>query len=277
MPVGDVRRLELRWAFGISNEIIAYGQPAVFGGRLYFGSQVASVYSLDAETGCQHWVYRAGAGVRTGIVGASIVTEAGAVDALFFGDQRGSVYALAAEDGRELWQVSVDDHPYAQVTGSPVLYEGRLIVPMSSFEEVAAADPGYECCTFQGSLAALDAATGEVIWKASMVDQPPESTSTSKTGGRLLGPSGAAIWATPSVDARRRLVYVVTGDNYTEPATDTSDAILAFDLDTGERRWRYQALAEDLFNVSCIMPDPVNCPKCRGRTSIWARRPCCSS
>ena len=261
LPVRDVRRLELAWAFGYPGEILAYAHPAVAGGRLYVGSQIANVYSLDARSGCEYWVFKARAGVRTGIVLGEIASDGGSAAAAFFGDQSGWLYALDALSGAERWSVRLDEHPYAQIVGSPVLHAGILYVPMSSFEEVAAADPGYRCCTFRGSIAAVDAASGEILWQSRTIDAAPGEAALSRTGRRLLGPSGAAIWAAPTIDTARNLVYVVTGDNYSEPATPTSDAVMAFDLDSGERRWVWQALTDDLFNVSCIMPDPANCPR----------------
>ncbi len=261
LTVRDVRRLELRWAFGFPGEIIAYGQPAVVAGRLYVGTQLARVYALDADSGCQHWLFRADAGVRTAIT-------VGEVDAgrkvIYFGDQRGQAYAVDALSGELVWKTAVDTHAYAQITGSPVLYGGRLYVPVSSFEEVGAADPGYPCCTFSGALAALDAETGEILWKTATIADAGSGTWLSETGRELAGPSGAAIWSAPTVDSRRGLIYAVTGNNYSGPATETSDAIIAFDLETGERRWVYQALPDDLFNVSCIMPDLENCPRAAG-------------
>ena len=62
-----------------------------------------------------------------------------------------NVYALDAETGRVLWSRAVDGHPLARITGSITLYQGRLFVPVSSIEETAAAQQGYQCCTFRGS------------------------------------------------------------------------------------------------------------------------------
>ena len=264
LPVADIGDLELKWAFGFPDEILAYGQPTVAAGRLYVGTQIANVYALDAKSGCAHWSFKAEAGVRTAIVLASLTIDAKIVTAAIFGDQAGNVYAIDARDGSALWKRKLSDHKYAQITGSPVLFEGRVYVPVSSFEEIAAVDPGYECCTFAGSLAALDANTGEVVWHTSMIDEPASVSIAGVSGKKLYGPSGSAIWAAPTIDTERRLVYVVTGDNYTQPTTDTSDAVRAFDLETGQLRWSIQALADDAFNASCITADKKNCPEDAG-------------
>ena len=145
---------------------------------------------------------------------------------------------------RQLWSRKVDEHRAARATGAPTLYDGRLYVPVSGVsEETAAAMPDYECCTFRGSLTALDASTGEVVWKTYTVDEPrPRGKSSS--GKQLWGPAGAPIWSAPTIDAKRGLIYAATGNAYADPAPRTSDAIVAFALDTGKIRW-----------VNQIMPD----------------------
>ena len=148
----------------------------------------------------------------------------------------------------------------AGITGTPKFYKGRLYVGVrSASEEVAAGDPKYPCCTFRGSLVALDAATGKVAWKTFTIPDPPKSTKMSSAGTQLFGPSGVGIWDSPTIDVKRNLVYAGTGNNYSDPPTSTSDAILAFDLDSGSMKWSKQ-LTEDAWNASCGRPDKPSCP-----------------
>ena len=79
----------------------------------------------------------------------------------YFGDQAANVYAVDAKVGKVLWKVEVDEHPHAAITAAPQLYNGRLYVPVSSREESQVGDPRYPCCSFRGSVVALDAATGK--------------------------------------------------------------------------------------------------------------------
>src|SRR5690606_32094963 len=118
------------------------------------------------------------------------------------------------------------------VTGSPAFHDGRLFVPVASNEEAAGASPDYECCRFRGSLVALDAATGEIVWKTYMVEEPTQR-GRNAGGVQLWGPSGAPVWASPAVDAERSVVYVTTGNNYSQPASAMSNAFVALDRDTG--------------------------------------------
>ena len=259
LDFNQVPNLTLKWAFGFPETTSAWAQPAVAGGRLFVGSQNGDIYALDAKTGCGHWTYSARTGVRTAIsVGAL-----GDGHALYFGDTGARVYAIDAQTGAELWSRDVESHPGARITGAPTLHEGRLYVPVSSIEEVLASNQGYGCCTFRGSVVVLDAATGDQIWKAYTIPAEPVARGTSPNGTTLSGPAGAAVWGAPTIDAGRGLVYVATGNAYTQPAAETSDAIVAFDIDTGEIRWFNQLTPEDAFILGCGGDNP-NCPEDEG-------------
>jgi polyvinyl alcohol dehydrogenase (cytochrome) len=227
------------------------------GGRVFVGSAGGKVFSLDASTGCTYWSFKADGAVRTAITLARSKTAGRYI--AYFGDLRGNAYALDASSGALIWKVSVDNHPYARVTGSPIFYEGRLLVPMASFEEASGIAPAYECCTFRGSLASLDAETGRQIWKSYTVLDPPKAFKKNKNGGQMYGPAGAGVWSAPTIDAKRKLVYVATGDSYTDVELNTSDAILAFRIDNGSLVWVSQVTAHDNFIVACPDRSP-NCP-----------------
>ena len=225
----DVGKLKLKWAFGFPNGSIAASQPTVVGGRLFVGSDSGDVYSLDAGSGCIYWSYNGGALVRNGVK----IAQVNGKYVAFFGDARANEHAVDVETGKGLWKVKVEDHPIARLTGSPTFHDGKIYFGVSSFEEFTAALGDYKCCTFRGSVVALDAGTGRRVWKSNTVLDPPKEFKKNKSGDPIYGPAGAAVWNTPAVDAKRRMVYVATGDSYTDMDINTSDAILAFDLDTG--------------------------------------------
>jgi len=260
LSAADVPRLTLKWSLGFPDASVAWASPTVAGGRVYIGSQNGTVYSLDARTGCIHWTYSATGGVRTAIA----VGPAGATGVLvYFGDTAANTYALNAETGRVVWTRKVDDHPLARITGSPTLHAGRLYVPVSSYEESQGADPRYECCTFRGSVSALDAATGRVIWKTLMITDPLQRRGTSTAGVALWGPSGSGIWSAPTIDEGRRRLYVATGNAYSAPAHKSSDAVVGLDLDTGAIRWMRQLTPGDVYLSNCRAGNP-NCPDTNG-------------
>jgi len=256
----DLQRLKLKWAFGFPDASVAWSHPTVAAGRLFIGSQNGTVYSLDAKTGCIRWTFSASGGVRTALA----VAPAGASRlVVYFADTAANAYALDADTGRTLWVRRVDDHPSARITGSPTFFEGRLYVPVSSYEESQGADPQYPCCTFRGSISALDAESGAVEWKTYMIAETPQRRGTSGAGVPLWGPSGAGVWSPQTIDANRRLLYVATGNAYSAPATSSSDAVVALDLATGAIRWTRQVTANDVYVSSCRAGNP-NCPESVG-------------
>jgi polyvinyl alcohol dehydrogenase (cytochrome) len=257
-----VPRLKVKWAFGFPGAQSAYGQPTVVGNRLFVGSADGTVYALAADSGCLYWTFKAGAGVRT----AMSVGKAGDIWAVYFGDQQAYTYALDAATGTLLWKTRVDQHPAARITGAPTLADGRLYVPVSSVEEALAASPIYGCCTFRGSVSAVDASTGAVMWKSYTITEEPKPVRKNKGGAQQMGPSGAAVWSSPTVDLEKGMVFVTTGDSYSDPVADTSDAFVAFDLKTGKLLWSRQATTGDGFTVDCDFPEPVraNCPTANG-------------
>jgi len=261
----DVPALKLKWAFAYPAAVRARSQPVVAMGAVFVGSQDGTVYAFDLETGCARWTSRVSSEVRTAIVVEPWpVGEVVASPRLFFGDHLGRVYAMDALTGRVLWQQRVDDHPNSTITGSVVLHEGALYVPVSSLEVTTAADPNYACCTFRGSVIALDAATGAVRWRHYTVERPAVQQGQTRVGTRILGPSGAPVWTTPTIDARRGVLYHGSGENYSTPADDNSDAVFAVDLATGKRVWAYQTTPDDAWNGACMMQDHPNCPRENG-------------
>jgi polyvinyl alcohol dehydrogenase (cytochrome) len=260
LAAADVPRLTVKWALGFPDASVAWSSPTVAGGRVYVGSQNGTVYALDAKTGCIYWTYSAAGGVRTAI---AIGPGGGASALAYFGDTAANAYALNAETGRVVWTRKVDDHPLARITGSPTLHAGRLYVPVSSYEESQGADPRYGCCSFRGSVSALDAATGRVIWKTSMITDPLQRRGTSTVGVPLWGPSGSGIWSAPTIDEGRKRIYVATGNAYSAPAHASTNAVVALDLDSGAIRWMRQVTPGDVYLSNCRAGNP-NCPETNG-------------
>ncbi len=266
ITAANVANLKLKWAFGIPNATQSRAQPAIVGGKLFMASQSGMIYALDPKTGCTFWTFKAESGVRTAI---SVGPVKPSGYALYFSDAQARAYALDADTGKQLWATKVDDHPAARATGAPTLYDGRLYVPLSGVsEETAASMPDYECCKFRGSITALDASTGAVVWKTYTVDVP-QPRGKSSTGKQLWGPAGSPIWSAPTIDEKRRLIYATTGNAYADPAPRTSDAIVAFDLATGKIRWVNQILP-DVWILGCSAP-PAGAPASSGPAADNAR------
>jgi polyvinyl alcohol dehydrogenase (cytochrome) len=268
LTAAQIPQLKLKWAFGFPGAKAVFGQPTIAGGRVFLGVDTGYVYALDAASGCVHWSFEAGAGVRTAIS----VERVNQTPMAFFGDLKANVYAVNAATGEQIWKVKVEDHPAARLTGAPKFFEGRLYVPVSSGEEGAGRNPDYACCTFRGSIVALDAATGRQIWKSYTIPDAPQATKTAT--GQHWGPAGAAVWSTPTIDPKRRALYVGTGDAYTEPAHKNSDAVMSMDLAAGKIQWVMQDTENDAWLGGCDADKPVgNCPEKLGPDHDFASPP----
>ena len=276
LTAADLPRMKLKWAFGFSGVSSARAQPALVGNRLFVASDNGEVYALDPTTGCGHWSFLAEATVRTGILVAPYESTAGAARwAVFFGDLRANAYALDATSGELIWKRQIDDHPLAAITGTPAYHDGRVFVPVQGLnEEVQGGRPEYECCTFRGSLSSLDARTGQSLWKTyTIAERQPRGRNAAGTA--LWGPAGGGVWVSPTIDAKRGAVYVSTGNGYADPPQPMTDAVIAFDIDSGAVRWSRQFTANDNWTLGCgrTNENNANCPQALGPDYDFAASP----
>ena len=240
----DVPKLKPKWVFsypGTKN-----GEPVIFGDRVFVNSMGGKVYALDAKTGCVYWRFDYRGGSRSTMAVGKLAT-APSQYAVYMGDDREFVHAFDARSGKELWKVQVDDHKVGRITGPITLFNNVIYVPLSAAEESQGNVEAYNCCTFIGTVVAISALDGKTLWKQSILDERPHATRRNPAGTQMYGPAGGAIWSAPTIDAKRGLVYVATGDSYTEIEHPTSDAIVAMDMKTGKIKWSYQVWKADNF------------------------------
>jgi polyvinyl alcohol dehydrogenase (cytochrome) len=253
---GALSKLELKWSFRLGDEKSPRSQPAVAFGRVFVGAG-RDLYALDAKSGCSYWVFHADEPVRSAVA-VSLHQHA-----VFFA-AHSTEYAVGAATGKLLWKKQIDTHPAAVLTAAPAVHAGVLYVPVSSFEEALAASPKYTCCTFRGSVVALNAANGDQLWKTYTIEQQAADA---------RGPSGAAVWSTPTFDNKRNLLYIATGDNYSNPPSKTSDAVLALDAKTGKIVWSRQLTANDVYNIGCDTGNKKNCEAGKGNDFDFGQPP----
>jgi polyvinyl alcohol dehydrogenase (cytochrome) len=250
----DFANLELAWAAAFPQTPTMRSQPVVVGSTIYVvASDAGRMYALDANTGCAKWQYESPTPLRSSISYGEISKGKPVIVA---GDATGFVVAVDALNGKQVWRSDVRLHEANRITGTPVIHKGRVYAPLSATEINHAVDEAYECCKAQGAVIAIDLGTGRKIWTGRLMEEAKQ-TQKSRVGTQMWGPSGGPIWNTPAIDEKRNLLYVGTGEQNSIPFVDTTDAIVAFDLDTGQRKWVFQATERDLWHYAC--PRGANC------------------
>lgn len=251
----DLSNLEVAWAIGMPQTSGMRSAPVIVGSTIFYSaSQAGHVLALDTKTGCVKWAYKSPVAMRTSMSYGAI----GRAKALVVGDAAGQIQAIDAKTGKLIWSAEGRHEPNAMLTGAPVIWRDRVIVPVSALDVARAAAPTYECCKSHGAVVALKASDGSKLWVAHTMEDAKPTGQKNSAGANLWGPSGAAVWSSPAVDEKRGVIYVGTGQNTSLPATKTSDSIWAIDAKTGKTKWFFQALERDVFTMAC--PRGANCP-----------------
>lgn len=255
----NVGELELAWSLAFPRVTDMRSQPAVIGDTLYFGDKTGKFYAIDRHSGC----IRAHTEVLSGI--RSAITVANLNDGrklLVFADSMATIYAVDPQSLDIVWQEAARVYETSVITGSISYHNNRLFVPVSSYEVAVSGSPSHVCCKSHGGVIAMDAASGDKLWTwHATADATLQGQNAD--GADIYGPSGASVWSTPAIDAKRNRIYIGTGENLSHPATDTSDAIVALDMHSGEVAWIFQAIPDDVWNAACLSGG-ANCPENAG-------------
>ncbi len=250
----DFRNLELAWSMAFPQATTMRSQPVVVGSTLFFPvGETAQVLAIDVSERepCLKWVYESELALRTSAAYGDIEGR----KVLVVGDAAANIHMLDAASGEKLWQTSVQLFPLSLTTGTPIIHDGRVYAPISQYEISVGANEAHECCKTHGAVVALDGKTGAKIWIARTMEEA-KPVRDRGDGQMIWGPSGAPIWNSPAIDAKRGLLYVGTGEATSEPAAPTTDAILAIDLADGSIRWSFQATENDIFLSGCTPSRP---------------------
>jgi polyvinyl alcohol dehydrogenase (cytochrome) len=260
----NLASLQVKWVFALPDTKAPHTQPFITADTVFIGDEPGIVYALDRETGCEKWRFDADSTVRTALRFMTYVANGEQRKLLTFGTAGGEVFGIDPRTGQQQWRLQADEHPRTMVSGSAIDHQGIIFQPVSSWEAAWAVNPFYKCCTFRSSVIAINPADGELLWRSYMIKEEPRLVKENLVWPDHYGPSGAPVWSQPTLDAKRNRLYVGTGENYSSPATDTSDSIVALDLATGEMLWHQQFLAADAWNIACESPLDSNCPAERG-------------
>ena len=261
----NAANLELKWVYGLSNET-PRSFPLVTEDTIFIGDSNHGLVALERETGCERWVYEHDGPISSAIIPGNIRrSDAEDQPILIFTDRYTGVYAIDANTGDLVWHITVDDHLVPQLSGSPLVTEDTVFVPVSSMEVGLPINPFYGCCTTSGGMAAFDINTGEKKWYLPTIKEEPKVTGSHFGFVDEWGPSGAPVWGAPAYDSKRDILYFGTGQNYSHPTTETSDAIFAVDATSGDVQWVRQFTQNDAFNAACTLTlNHPNCPSPTG-------------
>jgi polyvinyl alcohol dehydrogenase (cytochrome) len=254
LKTSDMKNLEIAWAVGFPGQ--GNGTGASIVGDTLFVTGAGRLAALDTATGCAKWSYAVGSRNTPtfgDIEGRKVVAVSAGRDVL----------VVDAKTGEKVWQAD------GQSTGNPgsirggvVIYKDKVIVPISASGVGAGGRATFECCVGHGAVVALSAKDGSKLWEYHTMPNAEYTGKVSPTGVKQRGPSGAPIWSIPLVDEKRNRVIVTTGENTSHPGTDTSDAVIALDLDTGKRVWAFQAMELDVWNMACGANKETSGPNC---------------
>ena len=258
LTVDQVRRLKLKWAYAFDGDVNTIGAPAVIGRYLFVGSAGGAVQALDARSGCVHWVFQADGPVRSAILAVPIEKNS-TRHALMFSDLTGWYYSLDAATGRLLWKKRIESHDSVRLTGAAAVYQDMIFVPAASWEETRSTNADYACCSFRGSVTALRIKDGTQVWKTYTIEEEPKQLANAPGTVGQWGPSGAGVWSSPTLDVKRGVMYITTGDNFSSPGTSMSDAVAALEIKTGRIMWSKQVTPNDVFSGACTTK-PGGCP-----------------
>ena len=256
LTTDDFPKLELAWALAFPDTSGLRAAPVIVGSTLFYSATDSGrVFALDINSGCAKWVYTADSRLRSSIAYSGIDES----HVLVFSDSAGMIHTVDARSGERIWIASgqASDNQ-GMLTGTPVVTGDKVIVPVSGSGVITGGNPNYECCENHGAVTALNLRSGEKLWEYHTMPAAEYTGQVSSTGVKQRGPSGAPIWTTPTVDEKRGQIYVTTGENTSHPTTNTSDAIIALDLETGDSKWVFQALENDMWNFGCSARGP-NC------------------
>jgi polyvinyl alcohol dehydrogenase (cytochrome) len=245
----NIKNLKLKWSFRLKG-YDARSQPIAIG-NLILAASKDTLYALDSNTGCSFWSFKSPSEFR---VSPAYAKEAGSY--VFAVDQELITYKVDLLEGKLVWKTQLPrESDWNLSSGSISIVDSHLIIPISTVETIAPLiNPIYECCTTSGGIAKVDVQTGELIWYH-RVEKPAEYVGKVRViRTKKYAPSGSAVWNTPGIDLTRNLVFFGTGQSLQSPASEFSDAIIALDLNTGERAWSTQTLAGDAFNMACVLP-----------------------
>jgi alcohol dehydrogenase (cytochrome c) len=244
-----VDELRLVWAYSMRDNSRWVETPIVANGLMYLSEGSGRVVAFDALNGELVWTHSrpypddiASSEAYPRHRGVSIYG-----DTIYWGTADSYLVALDADTGEQRWESKTADYRDGEGHAHPPLIaNGKVFIGMTGGDFAA-----------RGSLKAIDAATGEILWTFYTIPGPEDPGAETWDWNADFPPAGGATWNTISFDPELNLVYASTGQpspwtTATRGLGDSlyTNSIVAIDADSGELAWHFQLVPADQWDRS---------------------------
>jgi alcohol dehydrogenase (cytochrome c) len=257
--VSNVSKLKGVWMTHLNGSALAAkysaeSQPVVYKGVIYITTGNNDVFAVSVSSGKILWSYSSGISQKISTICCGWLNRGVALGdgRVYFGQLDGSVVALDQQTGKVLWKKQLVKWQLGQtITAAPIYIDGKIYIGSVGAE--------YGVRSF---LEAMDAATGEQVWRWYTTPAPGDPGGDSwPAGSKEYLRGGATIWQAPAVDEKLGLLYFSTGNAGSDwyggdrPGKNLYAAsIVALDLKTGKLKWYFQQVHHDIWDLDSASP-----------------------
>lgn len=223
--------------------------PIVNDGIMYVTTPLNLVYAINAATGDVLWQYRRQLPFDLSLIHPTNRGLALYGDKVYMATLDSMLVALDARTGELVWEKPVADYKTGYyMTMAPLAANGKIMVGVSGGER-----------GIRGFVTALDADTGDEVWKTYTIPAPGEPNSESWPGDSWQT-GGAPVWVTGTYDPELNISYWGTGNagpwvGDARPGDNLyANSVIGLDVDTGELKGYHQYHWNDSWDWDEVSP-----------------------
>lgn len=252
---GNVATLKVAWTYADGDTDF---NPLVVRDVVYTRAKGRHLVALDAGTGRLLWTSPEIEAFA--IRGVNYWESADRRDRRLFISTKNLLQAFDAATGQRLTTFGVNGFVDLRegLDRDPKTVEQQSRLPGKIFENliILGSATNREYQSAPGDIRAFDVRTGKRVWSFRTIPRAGEfgADTWPENARALVG--GANAWAEMSVDEKRGLVFVPTGSGkynfyggYRRGANLFSDSLVVLDARTGVRRWHFQTVHHDIWDL----------------------------